>query len=92
MSENKPKEAVQQTVLLENRARLAVTGVREVRSFDEVSVSAATDLGEFLVRGAELRVTGFTVETGDLTVEGKIDAFGYRTDRRAGGLFGRLLR
>ena len=42
-------------ILLEERSRLTITGVTDVLSFDEESVTAETDLGTLTVRAAAAR-------------------------------------
>lgn len=81
-----------QEVHLSERSRLAVTGVREVKSFEETAVSCVTELGALTVRGKDLRVTVYAVETGDLVVEGRVDALAFSTDSHREGLFSRLMR
>ena len=63
-----------QNLILEGRRRLSVSGVDEVLAFDESSVVMRTALGELTVHGEELKVENLAVDSGDLTVTGKINA------------------
>ena len=58
------------TVTLENRSKLTVTGVRDVDSFDEQNVVAYTDYGQLTIQGSGLSISQLSVESGDLLVEG----------------------
>ena len=80
-------------LFLENRRVLSLTGVSDVNSFDDKTVVAITDIGELSVQGANLQITKLSLETGDLSLEGRVDSLTYTENRkRAGGLFGRLFR
>ncbi len=83
---------MQQNIILENREKLFVSGVRDVKSFDEESVVISTVLGELSVRGSSLRVGMYNAESGDITVEGRLQAFGYRTDVKGGGILGKIFK
>lgn len=83
---------MQQNIILENREKLFVSGVRDVKSFDEESIVISTVLGELQVKGSSLRVGMYNAESGDMTVEGRLHAFGYRTDAKNVGLLGRLFK
>ena len=81
-----------QNIIIENRAKLTVSAVKEILSFDEQTVIADTALGELTVKGDGLKVTGFTNETGDLYIEGKICALGYTSTNKQGSFIGRLFK
>lgn len=74
-------------LILENRNMLTLTGVSDVDSFDEQTVAVFTQLGELTVRGSDLHINKLSVETGELTVEGKIDAVMYTEPQASGGGF-----
>ncbi len=73
-------------IILENRSELSVSGVKEVIGFDEETVIAETELGTLTVKGQELKVMNFTVETGSLNIEGTVAAMCY-TEARSGKTF-----
>ena len=62
---------------LEERHRLAVTGVSEVLSFDADFISVMTSLGKVEIEGADLRITEMSAESGMLHVLGRIDGVYY---------------
>lgn len=57
---------------LENRRQLHLTCVTDVDSFDEREILLYTKLGELTIAGRELQIRSFSLETGDMLVEGDI--------------------
>ena len=78
-------------LILEDRARLTVSGVEEVESFDENTIVMHTNRGLLVVRGEGLHIEKLSLDGGDLRVEGSVDALSYEADRRERGFFARLL-
>ena len=72
---------------LEERHRLAVTGVSEVLSFDENQVVMDTSLGLLTVDGEEMHVEKLSLDIGELTLEGTIDSLGYSRAGKSRGSF-----
>ena len=63
-------------ILLENRSRLAVSGVEEVESFDENQIVMSTCQGELIVRGEDLHIEQLSLDGGDLKVESSSGGWG----------------
>ena len=78
------------TLYLEDRKKLVVTGVTDVRGFDGENVRLVTDLGALNVTGEGLQVTRLSLETGEVTVEGALNAFSYAAAPKSGGLFAKV--
>ena len=68
---------IMQNVILENRKKLTLTGIKDVLSFDDEIVIVESELGLLNIKGADLRVNKISVETGDVIVEGNIRAIEY---------------
>jgi sporulation protein YabP len=79
-------------ISLSDRHQLSATGVREVDSFDDTAVVVHTEQGELTIKGDALHISRLNVETGDLTVEGRIDSLSHAELRTHGGWFGKLFR
>lgn len=80
-------------LILEDRRALTVTGVSDVDSFDETAVVIYTDLGELSVHGEGLHINRLNVESGELTLEGKIQSMAYSEKPSGqGGFFSRLFK
>ncbi len=93
MNDDKYIAKMPQSVILEDRKKMNITGVEDVLSFDDTTVVMKTVLGELTVKGSGLKIGRFNVETGELGLEGNVVALGYTSERvQKGGFFGRVLK
>lgn len=58
------------SLVMENRKRLVISGVREVEGFTETEVRLYTDMGQITVKGRNLKVNQVSTETGELIMNG----------------------
>lgn len=72
------------------RAKLTMTGVKEVVSFDENTVVLVTCMGTLVIQGEGLQLRMLSVEGGQVAVEGTVASLQYEADRPAGSLLRRL--
>lgn len=82
-------------IILENRNILNVSGVEDVDSFDEHSIVIFTQMGVLAVKGENLHINKFSVEGGDLSIEGKIYSMAYTDDfggKSQGGFFSKMFK
>ena len=79
-----------QRITMEERARLTVTGVEEVLSFDTERIVMRTVLGELNVTGSDLHVGKLSLDTGELAVEGLVSDLSYAEQSVGGGFWSRL--
>ena len=91
------EEAEQQNLhsaVLENREKLMLSGVTAVDSFDDRTVLLYTKLGELVILGRGLHLEQMSLETGDVTVTGEVQAlrYGDRDRSQPEGFLRRLLR
>jgi sporulation protein YabP len=77
MEEKKVIKPKNQTLLLENREKLCVTGVVDVESFNDQCIIAITELGALIIRGSELHINKLNLESNELIVEGDIFSLEY---------------
>lgn len=85
--------ATVQNVIIENRKRLNISGVKDVSSFDDETVLLDTALGKMTVKGEGIHIESFNTATGDLTATGKVYAVVYMSDAKTtGGFLSRLFR
>lgn len=78
-------------VCLENRNELKLTGVTDVDSFDEETVSAYTDYGCLTISGSNLHIEELNLETGKLEIKGEITALVYSSkNKKNTSLFKRI--
>lgn len=83
-----------QNIFIENREKIRVSGVIDVRSFNENSVYVETELGELLINGENLRINKLNLDQFELIVEGYILSIEYdEKGKHSGkGLLGRMFR
>ncbi len=81
-----------QNIIIEDRKKLTLSGVKDVISFDDETLLLETVLGRLTVKGAGLHIVNFDTAGGDLFAEGKIYAAVYTSDEKNGGFFSRVFR
>ena len=75
---------------LDSRARLHMTGVIEVESFDESTIGLTTTRGTLIVRGEGLHLQLLRLDGGEVLVDGTVDALTYEDSQPAGSFLARL--
>lgn len=65
------------TIVINNRRLSELSGIDDVISFDDNSITAHSALGDMLIEGEELKIDNFSGEKGTLTVSGKINGVYY---------------
>lgn len=79
------------SLLLENRSELKLTGVTDVDSFDEETISAYTDYGCLTISGSNLHIEELNLENGKLNVKGEVTALVYSSKtKKNDNLFKRI--
>ena len=87
--------SVKHDVAIKGRSHIDITGVREVLSFDELSVSMVTVGGDMTVEGSDLKIGVLDTERGVVAIDGKISAVFYDDGDTSGekkGILGRLFK
>lgn len=80
-------------VSIEDRSKILLTGVSDVDSFDEQTVAVITSEGELAIKGSELHIGKLSTDSGEMSIEGRIDALVYSTEApKQSGFFGRVFR
>ena len=75
--ESGERAAAKHSLNMENREKLSLSGVEDVISFDENEIILKSSMGVLSVDGEGLHIIKMSVETGDLSVEGRIDGLFY---------------
>lgn len=65
------------TLMLDNRNKLMLTGAEDVNGFNEETVSVKTTCGTLVIKGEKLHIDKLNLETGDVSIDGKINAMQY---------------
>ena len=77
-------------LVLQERERLTVTGVKEVIHFDDTGVVVDTVQGSLHIHGRELRLKNLSPQGGQLELTGMVEAVIYEQTRGKSGLLGRI--
>ena len=90
------KKDKKHTFYMQDRKELHLSGVQDVRSFDEQEIILDTEMGVLIIRGGGLHMGRLTLEKGESDIDGRVDSFVY-TDKKGHGkngesFFARLLR
>ena len=83
------------SLMLENRQNGRITGVKDIKSFDEKEILLCTQAGKLVIKGEQLHVKQLDLEKGEVDLEGKVDSLTYlskNTDNRDESLFRRMFR
>ena len=69
-------------LILENRAKLLISGVLDIDEFSDKGLSVLTTGGMLHITGSELKMETLSVESGDAILFGRIDALVFSDDAR----------
>lgn len=69
------------TFFMSNRKEVQLSGVTDVKSFDEQEIVLDTEMGTLLLRGSGLHMGRLTLEKGEIDITGKVDSIVY-TERK----------
>lgn len=83
---------MQHSLIMENRCKLEITGVKNVDSFDEETIIMDTCKGEMTIKGAGLNIEKFSVDTTEIGITGEVIAIIYTNDKPSGGFFSKIFR
>ena len=93
MKEEKNTKIMPHNLFLNECEKLSLTGVTDVKEFDDKSVICFTSRGELIIKGNELKVDKMDTTSGDMEVCGKISALIYTGENRlSNGLFSKLFK
>ena len=82
--------AHEQSVTLHDRAKLAVSGVTDVRGFNDAVILLTTSAGDLTVRGENLHIDTLDLDSGVLAVTGRVSSLEYSEPPVTRGLWGKL--
>lgn len=79
-------------IIIEDRKKLTLTGIKDVITFDEETIILNSVLGKMTIKGSSLHILNFDTESGELVADGKLIALVYTSDERNGGFISRIFR
>ncbi|SFG36890.1 sporulation protein YabP [Halobacillus alkaliphilus] len=90
---NQPQ--VEHNVKIWNRRNIEISGVKEVDSFDSEEFLLQTSMGYLVVRGQNLQMKNLDLDSGLVSIKGKIYDMSYLDEHqgeKAKGLFSKLFK
>ena len=79
-------------ISIKNREAVTASGVKNVESFGEDYLTLATDLGELVVEGKNLKIESLTKENGEIYIIGEIEGLFYKVPKIQKGFFSKLFK
>ena len=81
------------SLILENRKFLSLNGIDDVLGFNEESVTLSGNCGILIIRGEKLHISKLSLETGEVTLDGKVNALVYTEHSKdKSGIFSKLFK
>ncbi len=78
-------------LILENRAKLCVSAVSDVESFDERRIVLRIGESRLVIEGSGLKINSVSVESGEAVITGLVDSCAYTGSVRR-SLWGKLAK
>jgi len=80
-------------VIMENRKKAVMTGVKDVESYNDTVMIVITEAGGLKIKGKGLELVKISTETGDLEITGEITSLHYSdADRTPNNFISKLFR
>ena len=79
-------------IIMENREKISMSGIKKVDNFDDQTIILLTEMGELTIKGENLHISKMDVDTGDLKVTGKIYGLIYNETQRGSSIFKMLIK
>lgn len=67
-----------QRVVMEDRSKLSLSGVRRVQAFDPKEILLETVLGTLSIKGDQLSIKQLDLHNGNVEIEGHVDVVAYQ--------------
>lgn len=79
-------------IIIENRKKVTLTGIKDVENFDDEAIAASSEFGAITLNGHNLKISRLSVESGDMVVEGDINSVVYSDRGIKGSFWNRVFR
>lgn len=85
-------EKITGTLIIENRSKLTLDGVKHIIGFDEDYVSLDTDLGRVVVEGVGMKIESLTKDDSTIHITGEISGVFYTETKAKNGVLRRIFK
>ena len=89
INNNLDKKPISETLILDNRSLLKLTGIAEIISSSDTQISLKTNNSGAIITGQDIRITKLDISSGTLEAEGNFDSIKYG---KSGNIFKRLFK
>lgn len=89
INNNIDKKPTNETLSLDNRSLLKLTGIAEIISSSDTQISLKTDNSGAIITGQDIHITKLDISSGTLEAEGTFDSIKYG---KSGNIFKRLFK
>lgn len=89
INNNIDKKQTNETLSLDNRSILKLTGIAEIISSSDTQISLKTGSSGAIITGQDIRITKLDISNGTLEAEGTFDSIKYG---KSGNIFKRLFK
>ncbi len=72
-------------IIMENRSKISISGVENAESYNETEVVLHTSKGVLIIKGEEMNLSKLNLDSGEITVNGRITVLEYVEPRQSGG-------
>lgn len=80
-------------IIMENRAKISISGVENAESYNESEVVLHTSKGILIVKGDMLNLSKLNIDSGEITINGHITLLEYVEPKKSGGsILGRIFK
>ena len=80
-----------QNIMLEDRAKLSISGVEQVDNFNETVITLETVRGGVTVKGEDLNISSLNLEEGKVMIDGLVSGISYSDKEGSAGKGGSFL-
>lgn len=91
MNENTNTKTIH-NVIMENRERISISGVKKTESFDDKIIVLDTQMGQMTIKGDNLHISKMDIDTGNLSVTGNIYGLIYNETNNSKSIIKRLFK
>ncbi len=74
-------------IIMENRSKISISGVENAESYNESEVVLHTSKGILMIKGEGMNLSKLNLDSGEITVNGRIVLLEYAEPKKNGGSF-----
>lgn len=80
-------------IIMENRSKISISGVENAESYNEQEVVLHTSKGVLIIRGDMLNLSKLNLDSGEITVNGRIVMLEYVEEKKSGtSILGKIFK